>query len=843
VVGNDEQNKSRLLNNLAWGNWCDFKIKTGVDNFHVAERCVGLGLWSIPISNVHHSLIGRAGRTWLGDSIVCGAETNLEADGEFADPAGGDYRLQSTSRFRGKAPDGSDRGPYAYQTNVFYAGPEGADKADGLSVRTAWKTLGRAVQSLRPGDTLYLQPGIYTGDVELSLRGTGGAPVSIRGRGRHPVVVEGALQIRDSVAVDFKRLYFNSPVTIAASPSTPDPRPSFLSPRPSTPVTFENCQFMGNGTAMEATGLNGLRVTHCVFTGFKQAALDLKDCSNVHLSGNLYDNRKGVALRMDRADAVAYSDYNSYRRAATAGAVGRRTVSLADLQAGRLPSSVMQDPHAQTLIPEWHVVQGVGALKNPLVFAALGPLGRPMGLYRDEGRLESMRLVKQPTVHSVSATTANLEWMVSRPATCELEWGDMSGNTHTNTFHINHFGTFSLTGLKPGHTYHFSIRSLQAPDDMTEGGATARIELKDEPLTFTTLKEAKAPAVYYVAPDGNDASTGLTRQRAWKTVQHAASTVNAGDTVRIAGGIYPEQVRVRATGESQAPITFTCMTGEKVVMSGAAKTLSNGFIVAGKSHLRFDGLYFSDFNFDPSHGWLVSRAGDFNLYNSRDIRITRCFSDGRNGYTARSITAWQVEDLLISNCVNLNKMSGALDILRCPNLRLEHTVFGRPMINSFVLNNTADQKAIMENNIFTDMLEKKAALNAGFAELEDPASLQLKNNCFTLRCFPPDKRIVFADVDHSVHKATRTFTLPEWDSAQGDTRTLFADPAFAGDPGNARNPADKTGFSPERMMDPALALDFNSFFATNPEVIKRGIGLQPEAFKDFSFERKQPAGK
>ena len=39
-------------------------------------------------------------------------------------------------------------------------------------------------------------------------------------------------------------------------------------------------------------------------------------------------------------------------------------------------------------------------------------------------------------------------------------------------------------------------------------------------------------------------------------------------------------------------------------------------------------------------------------------------------------------------------------------------------------------------------------------------------------------------------------------------------------------------------MDPAIKLDFDSFFATNPEVAKRGIGLQPDAFKDYRFRPK-----
>jgi hypothetical protein len=37
------------------------------------------------------------------------------------------------------------------------------------------------------------------------------------------------------------------------------------------------------------------------------------------------------------------------------------------------------------------------------------------------------------------------------------------------------------------------------------------------------------------------------------------------------------------------------------------------------------------------------------------------------------------------------------------------------------------------------------------------------------------------------------------------------------------------------MLDASFKLDFDSFFTTNPELIKRGIGLQPEAFRDFHF--------
>ncbi|MFA7158024.1 MAG: hypothetical protein WC299_01885 [Kiritimatiellia bacterium] len=36
-------------------------------------------------------------------------------------------------------------------------------------------------------------------------------------------------------------------------------------------------------------------------------------------------------------------------------------------------------------------------------------------------------------------------------------------------------------------------------------------------------------------------------------------------------------------------------------------------------------------------------------------------------------------------------------------------------------------------------------------------------------------------------------------------------------------------------MQGDVQVGYNLVFATNPEVVKRGIGLQPEAFRDFHF--------
>jgi hypothetical protein len=62
-------------------------------------------------------------------------------------------------------------------------------------------------------------------------------------------------------------------------------------------------------------------------------------------------------------------------------------------------------------------------------------------------------------------------------------------------------------------------------------------------------------ATYYVSTAGSDSNPG-SQSQPWATVQKAASTVVAGDTVNITAGTYSETVTVSASGTSSLPITF-----------------------------------------------------------------------------------------------------------------------------------------------------------------------------------------------------------------------------------------------------------------------------------------------
>ncbi len=62
-------------------------------------------------------------------------------------------------------------------------------------------------------------------------------------------------------------------------------------------------------------------------------------------------------------------------------------------------------------------------------------------------------------------------------------------------------------------------------------------------------------ATFYVSTSGNDSNPGTFAQP-WKTIQHAATTVTAGATVNVMGGVYNEWVSFPNSGTAVAPITF-----------------------------------------------------------------------------------------------------------------------------------------------------------------------------------------------------------------------------------------------------------------------------------------------
>lgn len=99
-------------------------------------------------------------------------------------------------------------------------------------------------------------------------------------------------------------------------------------------------------------------------------------------------------------------------------------------------------------------------------------------------------------------------------------------------------------------------------------------------------------ASYYVSPSGNDSGSGSLSQP-WRTIQHAADSALAGDTVWIRGGTYSERVVVANSGTPSAFITFSAYPGESATIdgNGVSVPLYAGLLdVSTRSHIRISGL-------------------------------------------------------------------------------------------------------------------------------------------------------------------------------------------------------------------------------------------------------------
>ncbi len=98
---------------------------------------------------------------------------------------------------------------------------------------------------------------------------------------------------------------------------------------------------------------------------------------------------------------------------------------------------------------------------------------------------------------------------------------------------------------------------------------------------------------YYVAPAGSDSNPG-TEIKPWKTIQKAANTLVAGETVYIKAGTYKERVIPKNSGKAGEFIVYTAYPKETVTIDGKDISLPQDsiglFELANKSYIKIIGL-------------------------------------------------------------------------------------------------------------------------------------------------------------------------------------------------------------------------------------------------------------
>jgi tetratricopeptide (TPR) repeat protein len=400
-------------------------------------------------------------------------------------------------------------------------------------------------------------------------------------------------------------------------------------------------------------------------------------------------------------------------------------------------------------------------------------------------------------VYLVSDATANIEWWTSLPSSVELRWGDTPDCTNSVSVNQDSFYSYSLAGLEPGKKYYVKVKPTRISDLADPGRRFRMSEQEWTQAEFTTAQKSDStPRTYYVSTNGNNSLDGLSRETAWKSIQHAADMVRPGDTVLIGGGNYPGTVYFRVSGEKDRPITFKAVAGEKAIIDGMRETLKNGLVLYGKHYYNFDSLYIHGYAGGDGSGALLINGGS-------NIRVTRCHFGWGWG---TGLAASGCRDMLVKNCVFTHGM-GLANFSRCPDLNVENNVFIAALITLLGVGNADDQPSRVVNNIFgenTRGKQQQCIVGLSGTTVES-------NNCFYLR-WPENERMV---INH--------MPMPEYRVSR-PTDSFVANPQMPGGQGF------RQGW---QQVDVS---DFPPLFAASPELVRRGIGLQPEVFNDCHFK-------
>jgi len=150
--------------------------------------------------------------------------------------------------------------------------------------------------------------------------------------------------------------------------------------------------------------------------------------------------------------------------------------------------------------------------------------------------------------------------------------------------------------------------------------------------TVTVTVGAATAAQWYVDPTGNDSNTGTTPNAPFRTVQKAATVVNAGDVVLVASGVYTGGSAVLSLnrgGTASAPVIFRSAVRWGAVLDGN-NNVSSECIHFGAPNIRIEGFELRNCWHDAVE---ASASGLANLVISRCHihHIGKQCSDGSEG--------------------------------------------------------------------------------------------------------------------------------------------------------------------------------------------------------------------
>jgi parallel beta-helix repeat protein len=141
----------------------------------------------------------------------------------------------------------------------------------------------------------------------------------------------------------------------------------------------------------------------------------------------------------------------------------------------------------------------------------------------------------------------------------------------------------SGSGIETSHTYNNpgAYTATLTVDDGHGGTSTAS-------AVITVSGDIPSGNKYYVSPSGNDSNPGTSAQP-WKTLQHAADLVNAGDTIMILPGTYTKGLKLTRSGEPGKTIKFIGTDVSTTVIDGSSDE-RDCFFIEEADYISFENI-------------------------------------------------------------------------------------------------------------------------------------------------------------------------------------------------------------------------------------------------------------
>ena len=149
------------------------------------------------------------------------------------------------------------------------------------------------------------------------------------------------------------------------------------------------------------------------------------------------------------------------------------------------------------------------------------------------------------------------------------------------------------------------------------------------------------PNVFYVATDGLDSNPG-TLTAPWKTINHAATVLTAGQTALVRAGTYSETVTIANSGnQTDGPIAIRSYPGESPIVDGTNVPCCGGTILGlfnitnNNSYIVIDGFEIRNFtgntNNDEPVGILIEGSGSNIQISHNKVHAIVTTAENNNG--------------------------------------------------------------------------------------------------------------------------------------------------------------------------------------------------------------------